>query len=43
MAAAATTLRESVGAGCGVGTGPVRGGAGAAGAGTYEEIAGRPR
>ena len=35
-AAATSTSRESVGADCGVGTGP-------AGEGTYGETAGRPR
>ena len=42
-AAVASTSRESVGATCGVGTGPAGGGAGAVGASTYGEIAGRPR
>ena len=42
-AATASTSRESVGASCGVGTGPAEEGAEAAEAATYGEIEGRPR
>ena len=42
-AAAASTSREFVGAGYGVGTGPVKKGAKATGAGIDGEITGRPR
>ena len=42
-ASAASPLRESTGAGYGVGIGPTREGPEVAGAGTDREIAGRPK